>query len=68
MKLIFRLFFLILILVACAKIPTQNIDATKNNAKMFNQDIADCQLAYPEQNSGIHYKQWITCMELKGWR
>jgi hypothetical protein len=56
-------------LLACSgpQFPKTNSDPAKNNAKTFNQDLNDCLAAYPETPSGVHIKQRISCMNLKGW-
>ena len=54
-------------LVACASFPSENQDPTKNNKATYNKDLKDCQDDYPEAGSGVHIRQWINCMKLKGW-
>jgi hypothetical protein len=66
-----RLFLLITCcawLIACAAIPDQNQDPTKNNRATFRKDLKECQEDYPEAGSGVHVRQWEGCMKLKGWR
>ena len=48
--------------------PNTNVDPAKNNKASYNQDFKDCKEAYPEAGSGVHVKQWISCMNLKGWK
>ena len=55
-------------LVACESFPTENPDPAKNNKAAYNKDLKECQEDYPEQGSGVHYRQWISCMKLKGWK
>jgi hypothetical protein len=45
-----------------------NDDPSKNNKVTYNKDMKDCKEDYPEAGSGIHIKQWISCMNLKGWK
>ena len=54
--------------IACATIPDQNQDPTKNNRATFRKDLKECQEDYPETGSGVHVRQWEGCMKLKGWR
>jgi hypothetical protein len=56
------------VLFACASFPSENIDPNKNNKDVFRKDIAECKQDYPESGSGVHYKQWANCMNLKGWK
>ena len=55
-------------LLACSSYPDVNSDPAKNNKTTFQQDAIDCAQAYPEAGSGVHVKQRISCMNLKGWR
>ena len=48
--------------------PSVNVDPSKNNKASYNQDFKDCKEAYPEAGSGVHIRQWISCMNLKGWK
>ncbi|AKD24638.1 hypothetical protein CL55_00003050 [Polynucleobacter duraquae] len=59
----------ILTLFGCGSIiyPDINKDPAKNNIATFRRDAIDCAGAYPESGSGIHIKQRIGCMNLKGW-
>ena len=54
-------------LLGCSLYPDVNTDPAKNNKVTFRQDALDCAQAYPESGSGIHVKQRIGCMNLKGW-
>jgi len=54
--------------VACAGFPDENVDPAKNNKANYNKDLKECREDYPEQGSGVHYRQWIGCMKLKGWK
>ena len=55
-------------LLACNSFPTENIDPNKNNKDVYRKDIAECKQDYPESGSGVHFKQWANCMNLKGWK
>ena len=55
-------------LTACVSFPTENQDPAKNNKASYNKDLRECQEDYPEVGSGSHYRQWIGCMNLKGWK
>jgi hypothetical protein len=48
--------------------PDVNIDPSKNNKATFQLDAVDCARTYPALDSGAHFKQRISCMNLKGWR
>ncbi len=56
-------------LLGCGSIiyPDVNKDPAKNNKAIFQRDAIDCADAYPESGSGIHIRQRIGCMNLKGW-
>ena len=54
-------------LFACSSYPDVNRDPTKNNQATFRRDAIDCAQSYPESGSGVHIKQRIACMNLKGW-
>lgn len=60
--------FLAMGLVSCANLPTENQDPAKNNKAAYNKDLKECQEDYPEAGSGVHVRQWIGCMNLKGWK
>ena len=55
-------------LAACSLYPDVNSDPAKNNKATFQRDAIDCAQSYPESGSGVHIKQRIGCMNLKGWR
>lgn len=55
------------ILTGCSLYPDVNTDPAKNNKATFRQDALDCAQSYPESGSGMHLKQRIGCMNLKGW-
>ena len=55
-------------LLACASFPSENTDPKKNNKDVFRKDLAECKQDYPESGSGVHFKQWTNCMNLKGWK
>ena len=55
------------VLMGCSSYPDVNTDPAKNNKAAFRQDALDCAQAYPESGSGVHVKQRIGCMNLKGW-
>ena len=56
-------------LLSCGSIiyPDVNENPAKNNIATFRRDAIDCADAYPESGSGIHIRQRIGCMNLKGW-
>jgi hypothetical protein len=54
-------------LLGCSLYPDVNVDPVKNNAATFKRDALDCSQAYPESGFGVHVKQRISCMNLKGW-
>ena len=55
------------LLMGCSLYPDVNSDPAKNNKAAFRQDALDCAQSYPESGSGVHIKQRIACMNLKGW-
>jgi hypothetical protein len=59
---------MVTLLVACASFPSENTDPKKNNKDVFRKDLAECKQDYPETGSGVHFKQWTNCMNLKGWK
>jgi starvation-inducible outer membrane lipoprotein len=61
-------FLLAVSLAGCASLPTENQDPTKNNKATYDKDLKECQEDYPVTGSGVHVRQWIGCMNLKGWR
>jgi hypothetical protein len=60
-------FWIAMTLLACSLYPDVNKDPAKNNKASFQRDAIDCAQAYPESGSGVHVKQRISCMNLKGW-
>ena len=58
---------LVLSVAACSTFPSENQNPTKNNKATYNKDLKECQEDYPESGSGVHIRQWINCMKLKGW-
>jgi len=64
----FILYAALAMLFACNSFPTENIDPNKNNKDVYRKDIAECKQDYPESGSGVHFKQWANCMNLKGWK
>lgn len=56
------------VLAACSSYPDNNIDPAKNTKATFERDAIECAQAYPEAPSGVHVRQRINCMKLKGWR
>lgn len=54
-------------LLGCSLYPKVNVDPAKNNKATFQRDAVDCAQVYPESGSGVHVKQRIACMNLKGW-
>jgi hypothetical protein len=60
--------FLLTVLFGCSSYPEVNSDPAKNNKATFQRDALDCAKAYPEAGSGVHVKQRIACMNLRGWK
>jgi len=60
-------YWIVATLLACSSYPDVNRDPAKNNKTSFHQDAIDCAQSYPESGSGVHVKQRIGCMNLKGW-
>jgi len=56
------------ILAACVGMPSENSDSSKNNKTQWRKDLTECKEDYPELSSGVHIKQWVGCMNLKGWQ
>lgn len=65
---IFLLFLVTVGLLACVSMPSENQDPAKNNKVTYNKDLKECQEDYPELGSGVHLRQWMNCMKLKGWK
>ncbi|WP_215400815.1 hypothetical protein [Polynucleobacter sp. MWH-UH35A] len=63
----FSLLLIPLSIAACSSFPSENQDPSKNNKVIYNQDLKECKEDYPEAGSGVHIRQWINCMKLKGW-
>jgi hypothetical protein len=61
-------FIAVFALVACSTYPDVNKDPAKNNRQTFERDAVECARAYPDAGSGVHVRQRITCMNLKGWQ
>lgn len=61
-------FLITLPFFGCSSYPDKNSDPSKNNKASFQRDALDCAQAYPEAGSGVHVKERIACMNLKGWR
>ncbi len=55
------------VLFGCSSYPDVNSDPAKNNKPTFQRDAVECAQSYPEVGSGVHVKQRIACMNLKGW-
>jgi hypothetical protein len=60
-------FLITFVLFGCSLYPDSNRDPAKNNKATFQRDAVDCAQAYPEAGSGVHVRQRINCMNLKGW-
>ena len=60
--------FLIVSVISCASFPSENQDPAKNNKVTYNKDLKECKEDYLETPSGTHIRQWIGCMNLKGWK
>ena len=54
--------------IGCASMPTENQDRAKNNKVTYDKDLKECREDYPEVGSGVHLRQWMGCMKLKGWK
>ena len=61
------IFLMATALFACSSYPEVNSDPAKNNKTTFQRDALDCAQSYPESGSGVHVKQRIGCMNIKGW-
>ena len=57
-----------LLAMACTSFPSENVDPAKNNKANFQKDLKECKEDHPESGGGLHYKRWIDCMNLKGWK
>jgi hypothetical protein len=58
-----------LLFSACTtSFPSNNMDPAKNNQGAYSQDLKECKEDYPQTSSGTHIRQWISCMNLKGWK
>ncbi|HAT39116.1 hypothetical protein [Polynucleobacter necessarius] len=68
MKTVVTILGLSLSLIACIDMQTASQDPAKNTKAAYNKDLKGCQEDYPEAGSGAHIKQWISCMNLKGWK
>ena len=60
-------FLMALVFFACSSYPDINSDPAKNNKATFQRDAIDCAQSYPDSGSGVHVKQRIGCMNIKGW-
>ena len=60
-------FLIAVTLFGCTLYPDVNRDPAKNNKATFQRDAIDCAQSYPESGSGVHIKQRIGCMNMKGW-
>jgi len=67
-KRLFLIFSQTLFLLACTSFPSVNSDPAKNNKAVFQRDLAECKEDHPESSTGVHYKLWAGCMNLKGWK
>ena len=61
---------LALLLVACTGLPAKNYDTRKNNAKQYDFDSSQCELAIAQQygsplTTPDNYFQ--SCMKAQGW-
>ena len=60
-----------LVLASCSGLPAKNYDARKNNAKQYDFDSSQCELAIAQQygsplTTPANYFQ--SCMKAQGWR
>jgi starvation-inducible outer membrane lipoprotein len=62
------IFSLALLLIACNSFPSVNDDPVRNNKAAFQKDLAECKEDHPVSGTGLHYKRWAECMNLKGWK
>ena len=60
--------FISILVMACAQFPSVNSDPAKNNKANFQKDLNECKEDHPESGGGLHYRRWIDCMNLKGWK
>jgi len=67
LKYCFSSLLLVMSFIACSSFPSENQDPSKNNKVTYNKDLKECKEDYPESGSGVHIRQWINCMKLKGW-
>jgi hypothetical protein len=61
---------LAMLLVACTGLPAKNYDTRKNNAKQYDFDSSQCELAIAQQygsplTTPANYFQ--SCMKAQGW-
>ena len=59
-----------LVLMACSGLPAKNYDSRKNNAKQYDFDSSQCELAIAQQygsplTTPANYFQ--SCMKAQGW-
>jgi len=59
---------LLALLFACVSFPSENQDPAKNNQVTYRKDLKECKEDYPESGLGVHLRQWMNCMKLKGWQ
>ena len=64
----FAIGYFALLVAACTHFPSENVDPAKNNKANFQKDLRECKEDHPESGGGLHYKRWIDCMNLKGWK
>jgi len=57
-----------ILLASCTSFPSVNQDPAKNNQITYRKDLSECKEDHPESSAGLHYKRWIDCMNLKGWK
>ena len=60
--------FISIAAIACTQFPSVNSDPAKNNKANFQKDLNECKEDHPESGGGLHYRRWIDCMNLKGWK
>ena len=58
---------IVTVLLGCSSYPDVNSDPAKNNKATFQRDAIECAKSYPEAGSGVHVKERIACMNIKGW-
>jgi hypothetical protein len=64
------LLFASLVLASCSGLPAKNYDARKNNAKQYDFDSSQCELAIAQQYGSpltTPANYFRSCMKAQGW-